>query len=138
MISHIPFNALQAAVYTLLHDGQTIPVYDAVPSGTDSMPYIVLGEFHGTPVVENKTTMYHAVNQQIHVWSKQHGKKEINSIMDDIVFLLTSYKLDLQGYAQVSEATISLYQAWQELYEDKTRAYHGMLQVELIVQQNLD
>lgn len=54
MISRIPFNQVQQNVYTLLSTGQTIPVYDSVPteSETDVMPYIVLGEFHGSPVAK--------------------------------------------------------------------------------------
>ena len=52
MISRIPFNQVQQNVYTLLSTGQTIPVYDSVPteSETDVMPYIVLGVYHGPPV----------------------------------------------------------------------------------------
>lgn len=47
MISRIPFNQVQQNVYTLLSTGQTIPVYDSIPteSETDVMPYIVLASF---------------------------------------------------------------------------------------------
>ena len=50
MISRIPFNVVQQNVYTLLSNGQTTPVYDTVPTGAEQMPYIVLGEFQGSPV----------------------------------------------------------------------------------------
>ena len=95
MISRIPFNAVQQNVYQLLSTGQTIPTYDSVPTGPERMPYIVLGEFHGSP-------------------------------------------LNLNGYTQIGTATISQYQAYQELYADKTSAYHGVLSVEWVLQQELN
>ena len=93
MISRIPFNAVQQNVYQLLSAGQTVPTYDSAPTGPEHMPYIVLGEFHGSPVNENKTTVYHTVSQQIHVWTKGKGKKEVNDILDDVVHLLTKYDI---------------------------------------------
>lgn len=138
MISRIPFNAVQQNVYQLLSAGQTVPTYDSVPTGPEHMPYIVLGEFHGSPVNENKTTVYHAVSQQIHVWTKGKGKKEVNDILDDVVHLLTKYDLNLNGYTQIGTATISQYQAYQELYADKTSAYHGVLSVEWVLQQEIN
>lgn len=137
MISRIPFNAVQQNVYMLLSNGQTTPVYDTVPTGAEQMPYIVLGEFHGSPVNENKTTIYHTVGQQVHVWTRAKGKKEVNEILDDIVHLLTKYSLTLEGYTQIGTAAIAQYQAYQELYADKTSAYHGVLSVEWVLQQEL-
>ena len=137
MISRIPFNAVQQNVYTLLSNGQTTPVYDTVPTGAEQMPYVVLGEFQGSPVIDNKTTIYHTVSQQVHVWTRSKGKKEVNEILDDIVHLLTKYSLTLEGYTQIGTAAIAQYQAYQELYADKTSAYHGVLSVEWVLQQEL-
>lgn len=137
MVSRIPFDVVQQSLYKLLAQGQSIPVYDSIPTGVEAMPYIVLGEFHGTPVDENKTTVYHAVSQQLHVWSRQKGKQEVNGILDDVIFLLTRYALTLSGYTQVGGAVVSLYQVVPELYADKTGAYHGILVVEWVLQQDL-
>ncbi|EHM37869.1 hypothetical protein [Anaeroglobus geminatus] len=57
--------------------------------------------------------------------------------MDDIVHLLTKYSLTLEGYTQIGTAAIAQYQAYQELYADKTSAYHGVLSVEWVLQQEL-
>ena len=140
MISRIPFNQVQQNVYTLLSTGQTIPVYDSVPieSETDVMPYIVLGEFHGSPVDENKTTVYHAVSQQIHLWTRGRAKKEVNEILDDMVYLLTKYSLPLTGYTQIGTAVIAQYMAYQELDADNNSAYHGVLTVEWVLQQDMN
>lgn len=135
MISRIPFNEVQKGLYQLLHTGQSVPVYDAIPTGGEDMPYIWLGEFHGTPAEQNKTMVLHHVTQQLHIWSSQKGKHEVNSIMDDIVTLLTKYQLSMDSFRQVGTVTISLYQTSGELYEDGTTAYHGVLEAEYLVEQ---
>lgn len=101
MISRIPFNEVQQGLYQLLSRGQTVPVYDSIPDGSEKMPYIWLGEFHGAPAEGNKTVVMHQVSQQLHVWSDQKGKLEVNGIMNDIVTLLTKYQLSLDGFRQV-------------------------------------
>ncbi len=135
MISRIPFNEVQKGLYQLLHKGQSVPVYDAIPTGGEDMPYIWLGEFHGTPAEQNKTMVLHHVTQQLHIWSNQKGKHEVNSIMDDVVTLLTKYQLSMDSFRQVGTVTISLYQTSGELYEDGTTAYHGVLEAEYLVEQ---
>lgn len=135
MISRIPFNEIQKGMYQLLKKGQSIPVYDAIPTGGEEMPYIWLGEFHGTPAEQNKTLVIHRVSQQLHIWSSQKGKFEVNSIMNDVVTLLTKYQLELSGFRQIGTVTISLYQTTGELYEDGTTAYHGVLEADYLVEQ---
>ena len=135
MISRIPFNEVQQGLYQLLSRGQTVPVYDSIPDGSEEMPYIWLGEFHGAPAEGNKTVVMHQVSQQLHIWSDQKGKLEVNGIMNDIVTLLTKYQLSLDGFRQVGGVTVSLYQTTGELYENGDNAYHGVIQVEYLVEQ---
>ena len=130
MISRIPFNEVQQGLYQLLSRGQTVPVYDSIPDGSEEMPCIWLGEFHGAPAEGNKTVVMHQVSQQLHIWSDQKGKLEVNGIMNDIVTLLTKYQLSLDGFRQVGGVTVSLYQTTGELYENGDKAYHGVIQVE--------
>lgn len=135
LINRIPFNAVQKGIYQLVSQGQSVPVYDSLPTGTETMPYIWLGEFHGTPVDRNKTHTMHAISQQLDVWSAQQGKKEINGIMDDIAYLVSRYELGLDGYRQVGAANIPLYQAVCETYADQTSAYHGIVMLEYLIEQ---
>lgn len=135
MISRIPFNEVQQGLYQLLSRGQTVPVYDSIPDGSEAMPYIWLGEFHGAPAEGNKTVVMHQVSQQLHIWSDQKGKLEVNGIMNDIVTLLTKYQLSLDGFRQVGGATVSLYQTTGELYENGDKAYHGVIQVDYLIEQ---
>lgn len=135
MIQHIPFNAVQSALYQLLSKGQTVPVYDKIPTGEESYPYIWLGEFHDANIDDNKTGTMHNVSQQLDIWSNAGGKKEINSILDDVTTLVTKYQLSLKEYKQIGTAHIALCQALGERYEDKTSAYHGILIIEYTLEQ---
>lgn len=142
MAARVPFNAFQTALYQLmknahisLANGTEIPIYDKVPKGTEAMPYIWLGELHGEPTDQNKTSYIHLVSQQLHIWSNAGGKKEINGIIDDVVFLLTKYLLNITGYVQVGEAKVSEYEVLGELYENGESAYHGILIMEYQLEQ---
>jgi hypothetical protein len=131
----IPFNAVQQAMYALLSQGQTIPVYDRIPTGEEPMPYIWLGTFYGTPEVSNKAVSMHRISQQLDIWSDEQGKKEVNGIMDDVAYLLTTYALPLVGYRQIDGADITQYRALAERYADNTGAYHGILIVEYTIEE---
>lgn len=134
MIKRVPFNAVQKALYALLSKGQTVPVYDKIPTGSEKMPYIWLGEFHGTPAVQNKTSVQHLISQELDIWSDGKGKKEVNSIMDDVVALVTSYQLAMDGYRQLT-VDVTLYQTMGERYENGSSAYHGVLMLEYLIEQ---
>ena len=123
MAARVPFNAFQSALYKLmksakisLTSGTEIPIYDKVPTGNESMPYIWLGELHGEPTDQNKTEYRHMISQELHIWSKAGGKKEINGIIDDVVFLLTQYLLDIDGFRHIGEAKLNEYEVLGERY----------------------
>lgn len=131
----IPFNAVQKAIYELLATGQTIPVYDRIPTGQEPMPYVWLGEFHGAPIDDNKSSSLHRISQRIDIWSGEQGKREVNGILDDVSYLLTTYRLELDGYRQLGAADIVEYRATAERYADNTGAYHGVLSVEYTLEE---
>jgi hypothetical protein len=135
MIRNIPFNEIQKALYELLSQGQTVPVYSNIITGTEKFPYIYLGAFEGVPANENKTLVQHTITQTIHVWSTSDGKKEVNSILDEVAYLLTKYRLRLTAYKQIGEADIVQYQVVGERYEDGNNAYQGIIVVKYIVEQ---
>lgn len=135
MIRSIPFNAVQRAVYELLSRGQDVPVYSSIVTGREAFPYIYLGEFDGVPANENKTLIHHVIGQTIHVWSTSKGKEEVNSIMNDVAYLLTKYRLLMQKYSQVAEANITNYQVVGERYENGLSAYHGIIVAKFIIEQ---
>lgn len=135
MIRHIPFNAVQAALYTLLSKGQDIPVVSAVMFDAPGFPYIYMGEFSGTPVNENKTVAQHAISQTLHIWSTDKGKKEVNTIMDDICYLATKYQLPIDGYHQIGDVRVEHYEVIGERYEEPPPAYHGILILNYLIEE---
>jgi hypothetical protein len=135
MIRHIPFNAVQTALYKLLSQGQDIPVVSGVTLNTTNFPYIYMGEFSGTPINENKTEAQHSISQTLHIWSENKGKKEVNSIMDDVCYLATKYQLPIEGYRQLGDVNVEHYQVIGERYEDSPPAYHGILILNYFIEQ---
>ena len=123
MKMRIPLVVFQAAMYSLLTDhGQEVPVHDDVPPGAQA-PYITLGGFtckqNGAKGVSSWD-----ISQQIHIWSEYQGKKEVNSIADDISSLLTSYKLNLAtAHFNVLSQDVDFFEA----FEEETEGYHGVL-----------
>jgi hypothetical protein len=119
----IPLVELQTAMYALLGSyGQEIPVYDDVPADA-AYPYITLGAYTCKPVGAKGLAAFD-VSQQVHIWSDYQGKKEVNSIADDISSLLTSYKLDLAAiHFNVLSQDVDFFEA----FDEDELGYHGVI-----------
>jgi hypothetical protein len=105
--------SVQKALFTLLSNGLTVPVYDAVPDNS-AFPYVVLGEdteseFGGKNLTGSELT------HTLHIWSRYRGFTEAKSIMDSIVRLVTAIPLDLSawGFYPVI-AQVDMAEVWSE------------------------
>ena len=126
MIRKIPFTVLQKAVYTLVKNGQNHAVWDDVPEN-EPLPYIKLGSFSGK-FHGDKTQSIWQVTQQIHAWSDYEGKQEINEMLDDISTLISSVRPDLSADGfEVIDCDVDTVDAYEEIYENNSRAYHGVV-----------
>ena len=123
MKMRIPLVAFQAAMYTLLKSyGQTVPVYDDVPPEA-VCPFITLGGFT-CKQNGSKTGSTWDISQQIHIWSDYQGKKEVNSIADDVSSLLTSYPINLAtSHFNVINQDVDFFEA----FEEEEGGYHGVV-----------
>lgn len=108
MALKIPFNAVQRALYELLSKGQTVPVTEHIPTGQEEFPYIWIGASNDVPENDNKTNDIHLLTQEIDLWSDQGGTLEINNIMNDVIFLVTHYKLRMPGYHVINLSLIHI------------------------------
>lgn len=105
-------NALQKGVYSILSHYQTTPVYENVPDaqydaegnpilGNDgkplpvARPYITLGPFLYKRI-GNKTVDASNISQKILIWS-DNGKEEVNTIVNEIIAVLTAWPIDLEA-----------------------------------------
>ena len=123
MKMRIPLVVFQAAMYSLLTGyGQEVPVYDDVPPGAVA-PYITLGAFTCKQNGAKGLSSWD-ISQQIHIWSDYQGKKEVNSIADDISSLLTSYQLNLAAaHFNVQSQDVDFFEA----FEEEEGGYHGVV-----------
>ena len=122
LMKRIPLTALQTAVYSLLTDNQTTPVYDDVPSDAE-FPYVTLGAF---TCKQNGGKNFSSwdVSQQIHIWSLYKGKKEVNGIANDVSTLLSGVKIDLSA-ANFNVITQDV--DFFESFEEDDFGYHGVV-----------
>lgn len=130
----IPLNEFQKALYTLLSEGQSVPVYDRIPDEQLTLPYIWLGMMQDVPTDENKTFYTHFITQYIHVFSDEQGKKQIDDIMNDIIYLLSTYDLPMSNNTLV-DSELSTVTANGEEYTEGRTGYHGTIIYKFKIQQ---
>lgn len=134
MIHRIPMIAFQTAVYTLLAEKQTAPVYDDVGSGGGqqdvAFPCVSFGAYRCEPDGAKDVVMFN-VMLSLEIWSEYEGKKEINEIADDLAAVYTSWGLDLSanGFHVIDQWIDSL-----EAFPEDTHGYHGTLTVAAKIQ----
>jgi len=122
MIRHIPMIAFQTALYKLLTENQTTPVYDDVPDKME-MPAITFGAFVCN-MDGAKLTDISQVKMYLDIWSIYQGKKEINTVAEEVAAVYTAWDLDLSesGYS-VRSKDVSEFNA----YPEEVTGYHGVL-----------
>lgn len=123
-MKRIPLNSISKAVYQLLTNHQTVPVYDDVPQEA-ATPYITMGTFTcKANEIKNNDLVDATLNMEI--WSQYQGKKEVNSIADDIITLLSAATFDLSedGFACLGTEV-----DFFESYPEEDFGYHGILTI---------
>lgn len=121
-MKRIPLNALSAAVYKRLSEHQDIPVYDDVYEEATA-PYITFGLFT-CKEAGTKVNDIVDVTLNIDVWSEYQGKKEVNSIANDIITLLCADKFDLSADNFLHLGTTIDY---FEAFPEDNYGYHGVI-----------
>lgn len=99
---------IQVAIFEALNAApRTYPVFDAVPE-KQSLPYIVIGEFTGTP--DDELAVKSAdLSVMIHAWSGHAGKSEAHQMLDFVRGRLDHAALDggvwavTEDFAEVME-----------------------------------
>ena len=122
-MKRIPLLTLQKALYQVLINCQTTPVFDDVPDDIEiKLPYITLGAFtcrtNGTKINDIAD-----VSLQIHIWSEYQGKKEVNEIANDIICVLGNVKLVLEDDFKILSQDIAMF----ESFEEEETGYHGVI-----------
>ena len=122
LIKDVPLVPLQQAVFKVIKEGQTTPVYGDVTEDA-KLPYITIGSVTMKPeAVKNMVLWTATIN--IDVWADTNGKRKVNDVLNDVSALLSYYgpALAVDGYKTVS-ASIDVIEAFPEV----TTGYHGTL-----------
>lgn len=126
----IPLNSVTEALYKLLSESQDTPVYDDLPTYDVVLPYITLGDFTSKPSDSKDDTVVE-VTMTINVWSDYEGRKEVNTIINDIIAILNSYELDLtDGFGEISH-----YIDFVNTYTEDDDGYHGVITLVSLIQE---
>lgn len=109
------------AVYSLLTNGQNVPVHGTVPANAP-LPYITIDAVTAKPV-DVKNMVQWNCSLTINVWGTLKNKQKVYETVNDIVYLVTKYgisKVAIDGF-DVMDAVIDLV----ETFPEQTTGYHG-------------
>lgn len=122
----VPFAALQTAIYNILKNYQSTPVYDYLSEDAKA-PYIILGAFTCRDV-STKDIDITTTSVQIEIYSEYEGRKEINKIANDVATVLSAWPLNLEdGFKQYDNTQITMFEA----YPGEEHGYNGAMTVEV-------
>lgn len=122
MIRHIPFQATHKGVYDILSLRQTTKTYDTVPDHAE-FPCISFGPFTSKPGGA-KNVDISDISLQLHVWSMDTSKKEIEEICNEVASVLTSWPLEI---ASLGFSALGQDVDFCEIFEEEEISYHAVL-----------
>jgi len=89
----------QTAIYKLLKDNMTVPIFDETPKD-QKLPYVVLEDLSVVPLIDKNSSGYE-VSIRIEVWSDYKGNKQVNDLVVAIFNILQYNKLELENFNQI-------------------------------------
>lgn len=120
-MKRIPLNAFAKAMYELLSTYQTTPVYDDIPEGAKA-PYISFGLFTskdaGTKVNDISDSTLN-----IDIWSDYSGKKEVNSIANDVIAVINTGAFNIGDDFRFEGGQVDFFESFPE----DDGGYHGVI-----------
>jgi hypothetical protein len=127
-MSTLTHNALQSALYGTLSGDATLSgmatgIFDRPAQNTD-FPYITIGESVCSDW-STKTSTGTKHELEIHIWSREGGRKQTASIMERIYSLLHNQNISIIGQSLVFMRFI----ASSITLENDGWTYHGMLKL---------
>jgi len=122
MIRHIPFQATHKGVYDILSKKQTTKVYDTVPDEGE-FPCISFGPFTSKPGGAKNVDISN-ISLQLHIWSMDTSKKEIEEVCNDVAAVITAWPLDV---ASLGFCALEQDVDFCEIFEEEEVSYHAVL-----------
>lgn len=139
MIRTVPISIIQEAVYKTL--AACIEDYaiidDSTPFEDGRMPeksFGVIGPITAVPEAAKTDTALWTVTVTIDVYSNYPGKKEVNSMVDDIVYVLTAADIAFEKYKTLDQ-TVEMVEVRAEDMESGAIWQHGSIRIIFKVEQ---
>ncbi len=121
-MKRIPLNALAKALYKRLTEHQDIPVYDDVTVEAKA-PYITMGLFTCKDTGTKVNDICDA-SISLDIWSGYSGRKEVNSIANDIITLIQAAPFnDVGDGFRIMGTDVDFF----ESYAEEDYGYHGTI-----------
>ena len=139
MIRTVPISIIQEGVYKTLTacvEGYEI-VDDSTPFENGKMPkksFGVIGPITAVPEEAKTDTAIWNVTVTIDVYSNYPGKKEINAMVDDIVYILTAADITFEKYKNLNQ-TVEMVEIRAEDTESGEVWQHGSVRIIFKVEQ---
>ncbi len=128
-------NAVQAAVYTALTGASAVTdlvstrIYDQVPEGLETFPYITFGNPVTSPfdaaVMRGQTE-----DLTLHVWSREGGRKQTQQVLAAIHATLHRQPLTVTGHTHIQ----TLHRFATVLKDPDGETFHGVTRFEITTQ----
>lgn len=119
-MKRIPLNALSRAVFKRLTECLDMPVYDDIRADAQ-LPYISFGTFTCKDI-GTKVNDLTEVSIGLDVWSDYQGRKEVNSITNDIITVMEAAPF---GTIEDGYQVISCMVDYFEAYNEDDYGYHA-------------
>lgn len=122
VIHDIPLIALQTALFSIIKNGQTMPIYGNVPTDAE-LPYITFGAITAKPIAVKDMNVW-GMSITLDVWGAETDKQLVNEAINDLSALITFHgdTLEIQNF-KVVDTQIDL----AECFPASEGGYHGDL-----------
>lgn len=125
---------LQAALFSVLDNALSVPVYDAVPQAIDSgddaeFPYITIGDDSFTEF-DTDTSEGFDTETTVHVWSRYRGRSEVKELQQLIYDALHLQTIAVQGQHFV----MALFQNATSFVDADGLTRHGVITFRIVTE----
>lgn len=139
MINTVPITALQTAVYqTLTKYVVGYPILDdSTPFEDGKLPgdkLCIIGPITAVPKVTKQDTVMWDTTITIDLYSSYRGKKEVNEMINDIVYVLTGAPMEFDEYNFLNRI-VEMVEVRAEDWNDDAVWQHGSVRINFNVEQ---
>ena len=128
----VPLFALKKAVFKIISEKQSMPVYGLVADGT-ALPYVTIDDVIAKPA-DTKVDALWDVTATINIWAQGTVKQQklVYEAINDITTIFSYYgsSLDIGTAYHTLDCNIEL----AEVFAEQTTGFHGTMQISFLLE----